>query len=154
MTTETGKGLTGRRVAALFVGGFAIIIGANVTLAVNAVRSFPGIETKNVYVVSQHFEAARKAQDALGWDVDATWTDGTLRLAVADAEGPVRPRIDHATFGRATTTADDVAPAFDWDGTAWRAPVDARAGNWNLRVEMTAPDGTPFRRRIPVRVPR
>ncbi|PWJ22457.1 FixH family protein [Jannaschia seohaensis] len=150
--TPGKRPLTGGKVAAMFCGGFGIIIAVNLTLAFNAVSTFPGIETKNVYVVSQAFEADRAAQDALGWEVETTLNADTLRLAVTDAEGPVQPRIVSATFGRATTVADDVVPEFSWDGTAWVAPIAAGRGNWNLRLEMEAADGTAFRRRIPLRV--
>ncbi|MCK0167717.1 FixH family protein [Jannaschia sp. S6380] len=142
--------LTGRHVLALFCGGFAVIIGVNVALAVNAVRTFPGIETESSYVASQRFDAERAAQDALGWTVDAAVADGRLRLAVTDAAGPVMPEIVSATLGRATTVAQDTTPRLEWTGGAFAAPVDVAPGNWNLRIEMLAADGTTFRRRIPL----
>ncbi|PZX10905.1 nitrogen fixation protein FixH [Palleronia aestuarii] len=147
--------LTGRHVAAMFVGGFAIIIAVNVTLAINAVRTFPGKETASSYVASQTFDADRAAQDALGWTLDVTLGPEVLRLAVAGPDGAtVRPEIVTATLGRATTVADDVSPDFAWDGTAWVAAIAAEHGNWNLRIEMLAADGTHFRRRLPLRVER
>ncbi|NUH65154.1 FixH family protein [Sulfitobacter sp. S0837] len=147
--------LTGWHVLAIFVGGFSIIIAVNLALAVNAVRTFPGKETESSYIASQNFDTDRAAQDALGWNVQAQLTGATLRLAVEDADGSiVMPEIMAATLGRATTVADDMTPAFDWDGRAWVAPVIAGSGNWNLRIEMRAGDGTPFRRRIPLRVQR
>ncbi len=145
--------LTGRHVAAMFVGGFAIIIAVNVTLAVNAVRTFPGKETESSYVASQTFDADRAAQDALGWSLDVALGPDALMLAVTGPDGaPVRPEIVSATLGRATTVADDVSPDFAWNGSGWVAPVAPPRGNWNLRIEMLAADGTPFRRRIPLRV--
>lgn len=144
--------LNGRHVAAMFIGGFAIIITVNLALAVSAVRTFPGKETESSYVASQSFDADRAAQEALGWDLDVALDRGALRLAVMGPDGvPVRPDILSATLGRATTTADDVTPAFAWTGTAWSAPVEAAPGNWNLRIALRAPDGTPFRRRIALR---
>lgn len=153
--TRAERTLEGRHVLAMFVGGFSVIVAVNATLAVSAVRTFPGTETASSYVASQTFDADRAAQEALGWDVTATLAPDALRIEVAGARGAVvRPEVVAATLGRATTTADDLTPAFDWDGAAWVAPVDAGPGNWNLRVEMRAPDGTPFRRRIPLRVAR
>ncbi|EAQ02062.1 fixH protein, putative [Pseudooceanicola batsensis HTCC2597] len=155
MTTglmQANRRLTGWHVLAIFVGGFSIIIAVNLALAVNAVRTFPGKETESSYIASQNFQADRAAQEALGWAVETDLTPTDLRLAV-QAEGRiVRPEIVSATLGRATTVADDIAPAFAWDGTAWVAPVTAGPGNWNLRIEMRAADGTLFRRRIPLRV--
>lgn len=150
---HSGRILKGWHVAAMFIAGFGVIIAVNLTLAFNAVRTFPGLETESSYVASQHFDDDRAAQEALGWEVETTLTTDALSLAVTDGSGrPVRPEIVAATLGRATTTAQDVTPAFSWDGRAWTAPVEAGAGNWNLRIEMRAADGTPFRRRIALRV--
>lgn len=153
MTTETqshqGFRLTGWHIIAMFVAGFGIIIGVNLTLAVNAVRTFPGIETRNSYVTSQAFDADRAAQLVLGWDVTARLADGQVILSVRDATGaPVNPQIDSATLGRATTTAQDVTPAFTFNGADLVAPFPDQPGNWNLRLTATAADGTPFRQRI------
>lgn len=55
-----------------FAGAFSIIITVNLTLAFQAVRTFPGLEVRNSYVASQTFDADRTAQLGLGWDVSAT----------------------------------------------------------------------------------
>jgi nitrogen fixation protein FixH len=152
---QTERPLTGWHVLAMFVGGFSIIITVNLALAVNAVRTFPGKETESSYIASQNFDTDRTAQEALGWTVQTDLTETALRLAVQDAGASVvMPEIISATLGRATTVADDMSPAFKWDGKAWVAPVTAGPGNWNLRIEMRAGDGTLFRRRIPLRVMR
>lgn len=147
--------LTGWHVLAMFGTGFGVIIAVNLALTYNAVTTFPGKETESSYVASQNFDADRAAQDALGWLLDTKLTDNALRLAIVGPDGqPVQPDIIQATLGRATTVADDVTPAFDWDGTALIAPVTAGAGNYNLRIEMRATDGTIFRRRIALQVQR
>jgi nitrogen fixation protein FixH len=148
MTNE--RKLTGWHVLAIFVGGFAIIITANLTLAFNAVSTFPGLEVKNSYVASQEFNALRDAQEALGWDVRAYTDHGTLVLDIAKDGAPVAPKILAATFGRATSVAQDQTPIFVFDGTAYRAPVEVRPGNWNLRLVAEAADGTIFKQRIVV----
>ena len=79
--------LTGRKVFALFATGFAIIIAVNLTLAWNAVSSFPGLETRNSYVASQRFDADRAAQEALGWRAVAHLTDGAVTLEIVDTTG-------------------------------------------------------------------
>ena len=137
-----------------FVLAFGIIVAVNLTLAFNAVRTFPGLEVKNSYVASQAFDANRDAQLALGWDVSAEVTDGFLRLEVLENGAAITPEIVEATFGRATSVAEDQSPAFTDRGTAWVAPVEAGAGNWNLRIKMLANDGTLFQQRIVVRVNR
>ena len=137
-----------------FVLAFSVIISVNLTLAYNAVHSFPGLEVKNSYVASQTFDADRTAQLALGWDVEA-WTHGErLLLSFARNGDPVQPVIEEATFGRATSVVADQTPEFIFNGTAFVAPVDVGhgAGNWNLRLKARAADGTLFQQRIIVRV--
>ena len=149
------EGLKGRHVLAMFAGGFGVIVAVNLLLAFSAVRTFPGVEVANSYVASQNFDADRAAQDALGWDVTAEVSGGTMRLAVAGPDGaPVRPASVQALLGRATNVREDRVPDFAWDGAAFVASEALGPGNWNLRVEMVAADGTAFRRRIVLRVPR
>ncbi|WP_298436398.1 FixH family protein [uncultured Jannaschia sp.] len=145
--------LTGRKVLGIFVLGFGTIVAANMTLAVNAVRTFPGLETKNSYVASQRFDADRAAQEALAWTAAATLTGSEVVLDLHDATGaPVADATLTATLGRATNVSQDVTPRFVFDGTVWRAPVDLPPGNWDLRLVAAAADGTPYRRRLKLRV--
>lgn len=144
--------LTGRTVFLIVASAFGLIIGVNLTLAYNAVATFPGLEVKNSYVASQEFEAKRAAQDALGWQVSATVENGRLKLAFADSRGPVAPEIVKATLGRATTVEADRIPDLAWTGTAYEAPVELAPGNWNLRLVAEADDGTRFERRFPILV--
>jgi len=140
--------IKGWHVLAMFVTGFGVIIAVNLTLAFNAVRSFPGLEVKNSYVASQSFDRDRSAQEALEWTVDA-WLDGDhLKLSFIQDGAPIAPLIESATFGRATSVAQDQPPAFTFDGTTYVAPVNAREGNWNLRIKARADDGTAFVQRI------
>lgn len=150
----SARELTGRHVLFITVGAFAVIIGVNLTMAFMAVGTFPGLETRNSYVASQSFDADRAAQDALGWDVSATVSDGALRLTIRDGAGPVVPRSLEATLGRATHVEEDSAPTFEFDGVAHVAPVDLAPGNWNLRLRALAEDGTEFRRRLVLHVKR
>lgn len=147
------KELTGRHVLAITVSAFAVIVGVNLTLAFNAVATFPGLETKNSYVASQSFDADRAAQEALGWDLAVDYDGAVLRLTIQDANGqPVNPPKLTATLGRATHVSDDSAPDFAFDGSVLVAPADLARGNWNLRLVAVAEDGTAFRQRLPFRV--
>lgn len=143
--------LKGKHVAAIFVSGFGIIIAVNISLAWNAVRTFPGLEVKNSYVASQNFDADRAAQLALGWDVSAHLRGDELVLAILQDGRPVEPTIVSALFSKATSVTVDQTPEFTFDGSAFTAPVMAGLGNWNLRLEARAPDGTAFRQRIIVK---
>jgi len=146
------KELTGRHVAAMFGLGFATIIAVNAVLAVFAVRSFPGLEVRNSYVVSQAFEEARAQQEALGWEATATLSDGHLILRIQKDGKAVEPRILSGVFGRATSVAADQTPDFQFKNGAFSAPVVAESGNWNLRILAEAADGTRFQQRIIVEV--
>ena len=55
------KQLTGRKVLLIMCSAFAVIIGVNLTLAFQAVATFPGLEVKNSYVASQSFDDDRAA---------------------------------------------------------------------------------------------
>ncbi len=148
-----GKPLTGLKVLAIAVGSFAVILGANLTLAFNAVSSFPGLEVDNSYVASQNFNEQLEQQLGLGWEVSAQIEGGMLVLSFTDADGrPVDVATLDATLGRATHVRDDQRPDFYYHRGTFTAPVDLAPGNWNIRLEATAPDGTPFRQRVVLRV--
>lgn len=157
MTTDpqdTGFRIKGWHVSAGFAGAFAIIIGVNVTLAVNAVRTFPGLETENGYIASQTFDARRAAQTALGWDVVARLDGGQLVLTITDAQGrPVQAHTLDVTLGRPTNVSQDQTPQFRWSGTAYVADEQLSPGNWDLWIKATAQDGTPFEQRLELKMP-
>ncbi len=152
MNSTTARPLTGRMVFAIFAGCFAIIIGVNLTLAFQAVRTFPGLEVKNSYVASQSFDNNRQAQEALNWDVSAQVDGRLLHLNINRDGQPVKPKITSAVLGRATNVSQDVEPVFYHNGEAFVAPVNLGPGNWNLRLVAEAEDGTIFQQRIIVRV--
>jgi nitrogen fixation protein FixH len=145
--------ITGRQVLIGTVAAFGVIVTANMTLAFNAVRTFPGLEVKNSYVASQNFEREKAAQLALGWDVSAEIVEGELRLSIMGENGqPVQPAKIVATLGRATHVKDDMTPEFEFLGGVHVAPVTVGRGNWNLRMRATAEDGTEFHQRIVIHV--
>jgi len=144
--------LTGRHVALIFLTAFSVIIAVNLTLAFNAVRTFPGLEVKNSYVASQNFDRNRAEQQSLGWTVAAAAEDGKVTLMVTDTAGaPVEVAALEATLGRATHVKDDMTPSFVFDGERYVAHADLAAGNWNIRMVATAKDGTVFRQRVVLR---
>lgn len=145
--------LTGKHVLAITVSAFAVIIGVNIFMAYAAIGTFPGLETDNSYVASQQFDRLKAAQLELGWDVGAEVDGETLVLNIRDAEGnPVEVKSIYAIFGRATHVKDDQEPTFSQSSTgAYTASVGKLDyGNWNLRVNIQAQDGTAFQQRIPV----
>lgn len=145
------KEIKGWHVLSVFVAAFSVIIAVNLTLAYNAVRTFPGLEVKNSYVASQVFDVERADQLALGWDVSAELNGNALRLEILEKGVAIAPMIEKAIFGRATSVAQDQTPEFTFDGSALNATVRGGAGNWNLRLVARSADGTLFQQRVIVR---
>lgn len=153
MTSLFRGPITGPKFFAIIASFFIVIIGVNLVMAYQAIRTFPGLEVANSYVASQTFDAERAAQLALGWTVLAVVHKGQLRLTITDqTDAPVRALQISGTFGRPTSTRADQAVEFAFDGVGYSAPVEAGPGNWNLRLAAVAADGTPFHQRIIVRV--
>jgi nitrogen fixation protein FixH len=149
MTARPARPLSGRHVLALFVGGFGVIIAVNLTLAFQAVHSFPGLETANSYVASHSFDDRRAAQEALGWDARVSYDAGQLRLAVTTAEGRIiSPDRFGARLGRPTTRTEDREIAFAPDGTV---PVTLAPGQWRIDLH-SLPGEPPFVRSLWLRV--
>lgn len=149
MTSLFRGPITGPKAFAIFSSFFVVIIAVNLVLAVQAVRTFPGLEVKNSYVASQTFEAERQAQEALGWTARAEVAGGELVLTLSGPDGaPVEGARVEAVLGRATVRTEDQRPAFAFDGTSWRASVAVAPGRWHLRLLAVAADGTPFRQRL------
>ncbi|MCF6433621.1 FixH family protein [Leisingera sp. MMG026] len=146
---KSEREFTGKHALMLFCGAFAVIIGVNIALAVNAVKTFPGLEVKNSYVASQEFDVRRSAQKALGWSVYASSQGDQVKLEITDADGtPVEVAKLSATLGRATHVQDDQQPEFTFDGQAYVAPAELGPGNWNIRMVARAKDGTEFTQRV------
>lgn len=151
MTRE--RKLTGWHALAIFGGAFSIIIAVNLTLAYSAIRTFPGVETKNSYIASQTFDKRRQAQSALGWTVNATAQGEEVQLAITTADGkPVQVVNLQATLGRATHVKEDRSPTFVFNGHAYVAREVLGPGNWNIRMTARALDGTRFEQRVVLHV--
>lgn len=154
MTQDSGPKfrMTGRKVLIIAVSSFGVILAANLTLAYNAVSTFPGLEVDNSFVASQNFNQELAEQLALGWDVKASHEDGMLKLSISDAVGPVEVAHLDAVLGAATHVRADQAPEFEFIDGAYRAPVELGTGNWNIRLHAVAADGTEFRQRVVLHV--
>lgn len=149
MTAVFRGPITGPKAFAIFSSFFVVIIAVNLVLAVQAVRTFPGLEVKNSYVASQTFDRERQAQEALGWSATARVEAGELVLTLAGPDGrAVQDAAVTATLGRATVRTEDQVPALVFNGAEWRAPALVGPGQWHFRVQATAADGTLFRQRL------
>ncbi len=151
----TGGGpLQGRHVLFILLGAFGVIVLANLALAVASVVSFPGMEVRNGYIASQHFERDRSLQEQLGWQTAAVYEDSELRIAINTVNGmPAELDTLMVRVGRPTHPRSDIRPALHFDGKEYVAALDLDHGNWNVDAAATSPDGIPFRRRLRIRVP-
>jgi len=143
--------LTGRKVLAITVSAFAVIIGVNLVMAFKAVSTFPGLEVKNSYVASQNFDTDRAAQQALGWTLTPDYepASNALRLTFTDAEGlPVQVQDLAVLVGRSTEAKDDQTPEFIREAGAYLTRLELAPGKWLLRVTARAADGTLFQQRL------
>lgn len=151
--TDAPKGeekLTGWHVLAIFVTGFAIIIGVNVFMATKAVTTFSGMEVSSSYADSQTFDERRDAQEALGWEASVAVEGDTLILTLVDANGrPVYPAEFNALLTRPTHQLADQTLVLERgpNGTL-TAPVEVSEGRWRLRLTGVARNGTEYRHNI------
>ncbi len=147
-TTPRPRPLTGRKVLAITVGAFAVIIGVNTILAVQAVRTFSGLVVPNSYVASQTFDRDRNAQRALGWTLGVSDSDDMLRLAFTDATGNVvRPQSLTVVVGRPAAAPRDVSAQLVETPQGYAAPLALASGDWRVEIDALAADGTRFRQR-------
>ncbi|AOL22813.1 Nitrogen fixation protein FixH [Erythrobacter litoralis] len=138
---RTGE-FTGRHMALVLVGGFAIVAAVNFYMASLAVGGFHGVVVENSYVASQKFNTwlaeAEKAR-ALGWEVrPGRGEDGHVIIETANV--PAGARVE-AELRRPLGEKQFDSLVFDpgRDGRyRSRAPLDA--GRWLMRLTITAGD--------------
>lgn len=143
------KPLTGRKVLAMFVGFFGLIMAVNFTMAYNAIHTFPGLEVDNSYVASQTFDADRAAQERLGWTVSPDYDGKVLTIAIRDRAGAPASVADlDVLVGRTTMTAEDQRPQMGVANGAFVAPIALAPGAWLIHLTAKSSDGTIFRQRL------
>jgi nitrogen fixation protein FixH len=138
---STQAAFTGRRMALIFVVGFAIVIAVNLFMAYQAVSGFHGTVVDNSYVASQKYNgwlAKAEASRRLGWTADALRrADGRVVLATtgvpagatiaAEAERPLGDRVV-------------IRLAFAPDGEGrWISDKPLAEGRWQMRIAIKAP---------------
>ncbi len=135
----TGR-FTGRHMAAILIGFFAVVVAVNLLMARLAGSTFGGVVVKNSYVASQQFNhwLDKAAQErSLGWQAAALRrADG--RLAVTLTGAPERAVVT-ATARHPLGRMPDIHVGFvrDMAGTFISNEV-LPAGRWRLRLEAQA----------------
>lgn len=138
----TGKSntFTGKHMAGVFVGGFAVVIAVNLVMASYAVGSFHGTVVDNSYVASQKYNgwiARAEASKALGWQaVPARRADGRVVIeAIAVPEGAAVTAEAERPLGARETTGLTFAPAGQG---RWVSNETLAAGRWQVRMAIRA----------------
>lgn len=147
MSAESERGkFTGRKALAVIISAFGVIIAVNLVMAYFAVNTFSGLVVRNSYIASQGFDETRNAQEALGWNVEVSHDDASLRIAITGPEGiTVRPDSLDVTVGRPTTDRDDLLLDMQSTPSGYAALAPLAPGNWRIEIAATAADGTSFR---------
>ena len=139
--TSNAKTFTGKHMAAVFVGGFGIVIAVNLFMAYNAVGGFHGTVVDNSYVASQKYNgwlAKAEASKALGWQVvPQRRADGRVVLeTIGLPEGAVIEVEAERPLGDRETVALTFAPQGQG---SWLSTEALAAGRWQLRMAIRAP---------------
>lgn len=140
MAASTKGQFTGRKVTAIFVVFFGVIMVVNFTMAHFASSTFGGVVVSNSYVASQHYNkwlAAAEAQKKLGWSATlARLPDDRVAVRFAGApEGLVVSAVARHPLGRAPE------PALAFERAADGAFVSTKAiapGRWMVRLAAEA----------------
>lgn len=150
MTSEAkpAKPLTGRKVFLIFAAAFGIILAVNITLLVNAVKTFPGLEVKNSYVASQTFDDRAIAQRALGWEPEVKYANGQMNLSIFAGGEFIFPDVIDVRVGRPTHGRDDVKPVLLRDTTGYWFKINLDEGKWFVYVIAEDALGEPFDQRL------
>lgn len=141
MTSPNAK-FTGRHMAAVFVGGFGIVIAVNLVMASFAVGSFHGTVVDNSYVASQKFNGwMQRAENsrALGWEVTPSRrADGRVMI---ETRGVPAGAVIAADLRRPLGAKDVMPLTFGPAGEGrWLSNEIVSADRWTLRIAITAPD--------------
>jgi nitrogen fixation protein FixH len=147
MTPAAPGRFTGRHMAAILAGFFAVVVAVNLTMARFATSSFGGRVVDNSYVASQHFNRwldEAEAGRALGWRTAmARQADGRVTVTLA---GPRHlPATLAATARHPLGRMPDRALLLTGDGAGrYVSREGLPAERWRLRIEVRA-DGQVWR---------
>lgn len=143
MTTRRApRPFTGRRLALMIGGMFAVVIAVNATMATLAVETFTGAVVDNGYVANQQFNhwiARGETEAAVGWSAKATAQHGQVLVEALDHGGrpltsaSVRLHLRHPLQvgdGR-WLTLTETAPGH------YVAAADVARGQWDMQIVLT-----------------
>lgn len=131
---------TGKHMAAVMIGGFAVVIAVNLVMASYAVGSFHGTVVDNSYVASQKYNgwiAKAEASKALGWQaVPNRRADGRVVLETLGLPaGAAVTAAAERPLGAREETALSFVP--DVQGR-WVSNETLAPGRWQVRIAIRA----------------
>ncbi len=153
--TTGGFRLTGKKVLAILVGFFSVIIAVNMVMAYVAVTTFSGMQIQRPYEAGLKFNHAiskARVQQEQHWKVDTHLErakDGqvTLTITLADQQGAAI--VDQQVSVQLVSPVDsrnDAAFALMPDGPGrYRGVTQAAAGQWDLVIEAKRAEDAVFR---------
>lgn len=140
MTEQNPKRFTGRHMAAILIGGFAVVIGVNFTMASLASTTFGGVVVENSYVASQQFntwlERARDSE-ALGYEVEAR-RDAQGRVVLATRSVPVGSQVTAMARHPLGRDQDRMLTFVMGPDNRWTSTATLPEGRWALRLAIRA----------------
>ncbi|MFL1463193.1 FixH family protein [Roseococcus sp. DSY-14] len=129
----------------VFVGGMAVVIAVNAVLITSAVTTFTGTTVGRSYDRGRAYnhvleEAAR--QDALGWTAQVTQPRAeALLVTVTDRAGaPIPGLLEGELLRPLDGERVPLAPVAGPGRFSVPLPEGLRAGQWELRARLVAPD--------------
>ena len=156
------KKLTGRRVLAMLLAFFGVVMAVNFFMVKAAISTFGGVDTKSSYEAGRLFEGEVEkaaAQNARDWRVDEQLTpsgdEQVLTIQLSDAKGaPVAGVAVQATLAHPVDERNDVTIALTETAPgAFRGQATVAAGVWELELLVARGDQQLFRSKNRVIVP-
>lgn len=136
MTKRTRTPFTGRKMAAILVAGFGIVVAVNFTMASFATSGFHGVVVENSYVASQEFngwlDEAERAR-ALGWEAEIK-RDEAGHVLVTTSNVPDAAAMT-AKLRRPLGKREYASLDFErQDGGLYRSTRAVDQGRWTIRL--------------------
>ncbi len=143
MSTMSPSGPRGRWIPWVFVAGFGVVVAVNAVLITEAISTFTGTTTANPYDSGRAYGAVlaeAERQRALGWQGTVSRGEGTVLLAMRQADGRPLPADAAVTGSLQRPLERTVLPlAFQPVATGgWQAVVEVPApGLWEAVLTVT-----------------
>lgn len=141
MTRTQPRAFTGRRLALILVGMFAVVAVVNFTMATLASKTFSGAVVANGFVANHEFSSwveRAHEQEKIGWSATAEVRDGKLVVAALDKQGEslsgahVNVHLIHPLRESENRRAElhEAAPG------RYVAAVDVFRGQWDANISI------------------